>query len=189
MLCGAHLGTLGTLGIVEIFCAAGLNTAVKHPYFITCSFFVFYQNQLTRNLIFLSINLHINRHTAVVQHKLIGFADSGLQVIAVAPCACVKGVSKWRLHVAHWKSFTGMTHCITMMMNWHYPKTTSFIEFLHYIYCTIRVKHACKLQLDNCEVVILVYFECIYIQLNLKIWKYHRTTSDVLKRNWSGPRH
>ena len=32
------------------------------------------------------MNLDANRHTAVVQHKLIGFADFEPQVIVAAPC-------------------------------------------------------------------------------------------------------
>lgn len=32
------------------------------------------------------MNLHTNRRTAVVHHKMIGFADIELHVIVVAPC-------------------------------------------------------------------------------------------------------
>lgn len=34
-------------------------------------------------LLFLMVNLHTNRHTTVVQHNLIGFADIELQMIVV----------------------------------------------------------------------------------------------------------
>lgn len=65
---------------------------MSHNFFL----FVFHQNQLywpevnTNKefdfFLFLSMNSHTKRHTAVVQHKLIGFADIDLQVIVVAPC-------------------------------------------------------------------------------------------------------
>lgn len=38
------------------------------------------------SFLFLSMNLHTNRQTAVAHHKLIVFADTELQVIIAAPC-------------------------------------------------------------------------------------------------------
>ena len=81
LISGVHLQTVLT---VEIFCAAGLRMPVEHQYFtfFFLMFFVFYQStQLALHMNtfkdfdcsrdFCPKNLHADRHTAVVQHKLM----------------------------------------------------------------------------------------------------------------------
>ena len=86
-----------------------------------------------------TMNLHTNRHTAVVHHRLNDFADIELQVIVNEPCdvrlsicppySSIEIVSKWRQCDSHWKLFTGIMH-VTVVITFISLKT-----YAYYITC------------------------------------------------------